>query len=213
MSLEFENFSQSPILGDAVHYGAEECRRTNNSHTAFDSQFSQDGVSVSPGQACWLDDHDKMLVTQVGSGVALTIFDQQLRFGVLAHCVLPPEIVSAFPHFEQVSPMLRMRAVAPIDTAINEMKRHGAGKNRIRIRMFGGGNFADDPLDTGTKTYVFVKSYLLDKGLHIMSEDIGGSNIVRVHFFPETGAASRFNLRRQSDFVDLKIEEEKFFKS
>lgn len=208
-----DDFGQGSILTDAVHYGGAECRRGNGGYAGFDTQFNQEGVAVAPGQALWLDDHEKMLTTQVGTGIALTIFDQKLRFGVLAHVVLPPQIVEAFPHFDQVDQLLQMRSVRPIEEAVNEMKRHGAGKGRIRIRMFGGAHFSDDPYDTGTKTYVFVKSYLLEKGLQIMSEDIGGQNIMRVHFLPETGAVSRFILRRKSDFIDLQIEEESYFKS
>lgn len=211
--MDKDEFSHGSILTDAVHYGDGECRRASAGSAAFDTQFNQEGVAVAPGQALWLDDHEKMLTTQVGTGIALTIFDQRLRFGVLAHIILPPQIVQTFPNFNDVDPLLRMRALRPIEDAVNEMKRHGAGKGRIRIRMFGGAHFADDPHDTGTKTYVFVKSYLLEKDLQIMSEDIGGRNIMRVHFLPETGAVSRFILRRKSDFIDLQIEEETYFKS
>lgn len=201
------------VLSEAIHYNGDECRRENSKYKGFDGQFDQDPIEVAAGLAVWTDDHGKMLTTQVGSGIALTIFDQRLRFGVLAHVLLPEQIAETFPNISRFDEVLRKKALSPIDSAIAEMKRHGAGKGRIRIRMFGGAHFTDDPYDTGTKTYVFVKSYLLEKGLSIMSEDIGGNNIVRVHFLPETGAVSRFILRRKSDFIDLKIEEETYFKS
>ena len=201
------------VMGEALYYDGVTCRRMTGSEAAFNERFDESAVQVLPGEACWIDDHEKMLVTQVGSGVALSIFDQQLRFGVLAHCLLPDQIVEVFPHFEQVDPMVGALAVRPIEAAVNEMKRNGAGKGRIRIRLFGGAHLPDDPHDAGTKTYIYVKSFLLERGLQIMSEDIGGTHIRRVHFFPETGAVSRFKLRRKSDFIDLKIEEEKYLNS
>lgn len=201
------------ILTDAVHYGAEDERRSKNLYSGFDAQFNQEGIQVPPGHALGLNDRDKMLTTQVGSGIVLTLFDLRSRYGALAHSVLSPELVQAFPNFKHLHPSVVARAVAPINEAVNQMLRHGAEKKDMRIRVFGGAHFPDDPFDTGTKAYVFVKSYLLDNDLSIMSEDIGGRNIMRVHFLPETGAVSRFILRRQADVIDLQIEEEKFLKS
>ncbi len=90
------------------------------------------------------------------------------------------------------------------------MKKRGAGKNRIKIRLYGGVIRDDDPDDRGLKNTVFVQEYLFRKGLQVFNADIGGPLIRRVHFFPTTGRAVRRLLKRKSDFLQIDAQEADF---
>ena len=57
--------------------------------------------------------------------------------------------------------------------------------------------------DAGTKNYIFVREYIARKGLGILNEDLGGTYVRRVHFFPATGRTVRMVLRRASDFAAI----------
>lgn len=195
---------------DNVSLQAED-RRGLTPQQAFDKKFDKDCIEVYPGQARWLDGDREMLVSVVGAGVALTIYDEQLRFGVLAHCILSPQVLAAFPNLGALDEAQIQRVLAPVETAIAEMKKHGAGKNRIRTRLFGGAAVTGVSPEDGLKTQVFVREYLGRKGVKIMSEDMGGQVLRRIYFSPHNGAVTRFVLRRQDDFEELANQESEYF--
>ncbi|MCK5284278.1 MAG: chemotaxis protein CheD [Alphaproteobacteria bacterium] len=188
-------------------------RRDSDRHDDyFNSKFSERPVYLEPGQIIFSDKNDEMLIAVVGSGVVVSIYDQHLKIGVLGYVLLPDEILAAFPHFEEVDQSLMDNAFKPINECIHEMKRNGAGKNRILIRLMGGSNIPSDEMDAGTKNYVFVHEYLVGKGLKISNQDLGGSYVRRVHFFPTRGHVVRSLLRRDSDFKTVELLENEYLK-
>lgn len=180
----------------------DEERRSTDSEAYFNAQFEADPVYIEPGGTSCSDQNDKMLVATVGSGVLLTCYDQELGLGLMSYIVLPEAILETFPYIEKADPDLVKQAFKPLDEAIGEMKSRGAGKNRIRIRLFGGVIRGGDASDRGLKNTVFVQEYLFRKGLQVFNADIGGPFIRRVHFFPTSGRAVRRLLKREEDFRD-----------
>lgn len=189
-------------------------RRNNTDDDAyFNAQFGVKAIAIKPGYYAGSDRVDEMVVTSVESGVLLTMHDKDLKIGGMAYVVLPNALVEAFPYFDRV-PLETLRlALLPVDECIRDLKRHGAGKNRIRLRLIGGAKREDDTQDTGTKTYVFVKEYITRQGLRIMSEDIGGQAVRRVHYFPSTGRTVRKILRREHDFKSVRQDEKDYKRS
>jgi chemotaxis protein CheD len=151
-----------------------------------------------------------MFVATVGSGVIATMYDTELKIGAMCYILIPQELLQSFPHFEKVDSKLSSLAIKPLDNCIAEMKKRGAGKHRIQMRLIGGSKIPDVPgVDTGTKNYIFVREYISRKGLSILNEDLGGKYVRRVHFFPTTGRAVRMVLRRAADFAAIATIEKK----
>ncbi len=188
-------------------------RRSAADHEAyFNAQFDAQPVYIEPGTVKFGQNVDEMLVGTVGTGVLLSLYDQQLKFGALGYVVLPESVLDCFPFLDKADQQLVHKAFEPIDKCIGEMKKRGAGKMRIRIRLYGGLIREDDPDDRGIKNTVFVQEYLFRKGLPVFNADIGGPLIRRVHFFPTTGRAVRRLLKRDSDFYDIQTMEEEYNK-
>ncbi|MFK7839846.1 MAG: chemotaxis protein CheD [Bdellovibrionales bacterium] len=160
-------------------------------------------VYLDPGQHTFVDSDDQMIVATLGAGVLVSVYDVDMRFGACAYVLLPDAVSHAFPHFDTLDSDVLNAAFAPIEACIGELKRKGAGKNRIRIRLNGGARIRDDASDKGTKNYVFVREFLTRKGLFVMNEDLGGHYVRRVHFFPTTGRSVRWMLRRDQDLDDI----------
>ncbi|MCB1783669.1 MAG: chemotaxis protein CheD [Alphaproteobacteria bacterium] len=206
-----DDFGVSGPSEDVVQYQDGHCRRVLSVEEAFDRKFEQDRVFVLPGRACWLEGDGEVLVSVVGVGIVLSIYDEQLKFGVLAHCVLSRLVLDAFPALVGVDDAEIQKVVAPIEAAIAEMKKHGAGRNRIRTRLFGGAVLAGGGAEDGLKGLIFVKEYLHRKGVKVMSEDVGGNALRRIYFVPSSGVATRFALRRKEDFDELVRRESEYF--
>lgn len=190
--------------------GESNRRRIADQDLYFNSQFeSQKPFYLEPGQSVWSEDPSQMIVTTVGSGVIVSIHDEELGMGAVGYILVPDRLMEFFPNFEKADKVLLEEALAPLDECVGHMKRHGAAKNRIRIRLIGGGTAPGDRTDKGTKNYIFVKQYIARKGLTLLNEDLGGAYIRRVHYFPTTGRCVRRILRRDSDFAfirDLEME-------
>lgn len=182
----------------------QERRQITDHDVYFNSQFSEKPLYVEPGGIECLQKREDMLVATVGNGLLMVVHDPELKIGAMAYTLLPEPVLEAFPFFAKADPKLVKQALKPIDECINALKRAGAGKSRIRVRLLGGMRMLDDSQDHGTKNMVFVQEYLARKGISLLNADLGGPLIRRVHFFPMTGRMVRFMLRRQSDFAEVK---------
>ena len=200
--------TQVPSAGKS--YQGEERRRDIDHDEYFNARFAEKPVYVGPGEHKFSNTAEEMLIATVGSGVVVSIFEKDLRMGGMAYVLIPEKLVEAFPFFDKANPALLNAAFQPIMDCIGEMKRNGAGKNRIRIRLMGGTSMPDDEEDRGTKNYIFVHEYLTRQGLQVMSEDTAGGYIRRVHFFPASGRAVRRVLRRKEDYRTMKEIESEF---
>lgn len=186
-------------------------RRIASDHDAyFNAQFGATPHYVEPGQYVCGQDIDKMLVATIGSGVAVTIHDKDLHIGGLAYLLIPDSVLKSFPRIDETAEKDLEKAFKALEDCINKMKQMGAGKNRIRIRVMGGTSYNDDTMDRGTKNYIIVKERLAQKGLVIMSEDLSGPYVRRIHFFPTSGRAVRRVLRRDSDYASMHEDELRF---
>lgn len=188
-------------------------RRVVRDHDAYFNDAAQLGADVlgmDAGEALFGDQQNQMIVATVGAGVLVSVYDVDMHFGACAYVLLSDEMLSAFPNFDALDPQVLQQAFEPIEECIGLMKRNGANKNRIRIRLNGGAQIKADSEDKGTKNYVFVREYLTRKGLPIMNEDMGGHYVRRVHFFPATGRSVRWMLKRDDDFADILAQENVF---
>lgn len=190
--------------------GIPERRKTSDHEAYFNAGFDAEPVYLEPGQTAWGNSEKEMIIATVGSGVVVSVHDSELRIGAVGYVLIPDELLEVFPHFEKADQKILDRAFQPIVDCIGHMKRHGAAKNRIWVRLMGGAKLPGDDDDRGTKNYVFTREYITRKGLAVLNEDMGGSYIRRVHFFPTTGRAVRRMLRRGDDFEALKKTEEAF---
>ncbi len=167
----------------------------------FNAQFEAQPMILEPGEVLCGDGSGVMYVANVGSGVLVTMHDTELKIGAMGYVLVPPALLETFPHFEQGDEKSRIHAIKPVEDCITEMKKRGAGKHRIQMRLIGGGTMpGEEKRDAGTKNYIFVREYITRKGLGVLNEDLGGSYVRRVHFFPSTGRAVRMVLRRATDF-------------
>lgn len=198
---------------DTFVYEGLERRGNRDDDAYFNARFGVKPLPVKPGYYVGSDRVDEMAVATVESGVLLTMHDKDIKIGGMAYVVLPDALVEAFPYFDRVPVETLRLALLPVDECIRDLKRHGAGKNRIRLRLIGGANCGGDAKDIGTKTFVFVKEYITRQGLRIMNEDIGGAYVRRVHYFPHTGRTVRKILRRDGDFKSVRADEKEYKRS
>jgi chemotaxis protein CheD len=147
-----------------------------------DSQLNADVVKVLPAEY-FCTERDLALMTVLGSCVAACLRDPILRLGGMNHFMLPDgEVTDGVP--------ARYGSHA-MELLINELIKHGARRERIEAKVFGGGNvlksFTSQPV--GTRNAEFVVEYLSNERIQVVSKDLGGIHPRKVCFFPVTGRA------------------------
>ena len=190
----------------------EQERRSTPHHKYFAEMHWQTPQFVGPGEFAITGESKDMLVAETAVGVVICIYDPQLRLGGMAHLVLPEPFLQDFAALKSESKEVRKKIERPIENLIRSLKQSGAGKKRIRIRMFGGSGSDEDEVDVGVKHQVFTQQAIMEKGLNVMSQDIGGDECRRIHFFPYTGRIMKHYLRREGDREALRQREQRYVK-
>lgn len=166
----------------------------------YDQNMELTVVKLITGDCYWTSEGREMLVTILGSCISVCLTDPLLKFGGMNHILLPGE-------GSGTDSSTRFGAYA-MEELINGLIKLGADKSRLKAKIFGGGNVINNSTMIGGRNVEFVKKYLEEEKIEVISEDVGGSNARRLHYFPDTGKAMVRKLRRKEDFVIVEKEKE-----
>lgn len=84
------------------------------------------------------------------------------------------------------TPSTRYGAYA-MESLINETLKLGARRERLQMKLFGGGRILPVLSDVGARNIAFARAFVALEKLQVVAEDLGGSTPRHVIFFPETG--------------------------
>jgi chemotaxis protein CheD len=153
----------------------------------FDTTHSAWMVKVFPGEFYVTRQPDEILVTVLGSCVSACIRDPVVGVGGMNHFMLAKGRSGRWGNDLQSA---RFGNFA-MEKLINELIKAGCSRERMEIKVFGGGNVIDASTAVGTDNAEFVLRYLEAEGLRCSAEDLGGSHPRRIHYYPGTGRVVR----------------------
>lgn len=168
----------------------------------YDQNFEVTVVKIISGDFYVTDEPNEMIVTILGSCVAACIRDPIAGVGGMNHFLLPGN-----KHGIAAEDASTRYGSFAMEKLINEILKKGGLRNRLEIKLFGGGNVIESSAKIGDSNAQFVRDYLRDEGLTYVAEDLGGTYPRRVHYFPDTGKVMVRKLYRKEDYAV--IEEEK----
>ena len=146
---------------------------------------------------------NEMIETILGSCVAACMFDPVAKVGGMNHFLLPES--------NGVGADSARYGAFAMEQLINGIMKLGGLKQRLEVKVFGGGNVINNSAMIGSKNVMFVKKFLESEGLRIVGGDLGEDYPRRVRFYPDTGKAQMLKLQRKADMAV--VEEEKKFAS
>jgi chemotaxis protein CheD len=153
----------------------------------FDRNTSTWMVKLFPGEFYVTPKVDEVLVTVLGSCVAACIRDPIAGIGGMNHFMLPQNRSGGWGN-ELRSARFGNFAMEKL---INELIKAGAVRERMEVKVFGGGNVTDTSNAVGSDNAEFVLRYLQAEGLRCAAQDLGGVLPRRIHYYPETGRVVR----------------------
>jgi chemotaxis protein CheD len=188
-------------------------RRTDREKTQVGSLFDSERryydqiseitvIKLYSGEYYVADGQGQMVATVLGSCIAACAYDPIKKLGGINHFLLADH-GSEEP---KAGEYLRYGQHA-MDALISGMLSNGAELSRLQFKLFGGANVTQHTTLIGDQNIRFARSYLAERKLPIIAEDVGGNTPRRVHFFTDSGKARIRTLRRESDMQVLAMEE------
>jgi len=172
-----------------------------------DPRFDAIAVKVFPGDHYVTAIADEMLVTILGSCVTACIRDPLAAVGGMNHFMLPEATGAGW---DTASASMRYGNVA-MERLINDILARGGARQRLEIKVFGGGNVMNGTTNIGHRNAEFVEQYLAAENLTIAAHHLRGNLPRRVHYFPVTGKVMLLELHRTEQ--DAVVREEVSYKS
>jgi chemotaxis protein CheD len=153
----------------------------------FDAATSVWMMKVFPGEFYLTKETNEVLVTVLGSCVSACIRDPVAGVGGMNHFMLPQHGSGAWGNDLKST---RFGNFA-MEKLLNELIKAGCVRERMEIKVFGGGNVTDTSNAVGSDNAEFVLSYLRAEGLRCAATDLGGTLPRRIHYYPATGRVVR----------------------
>ncbi|HTF94973.1 MAG TPA: chemoreceptor glutamine deamidase CheD [Cellvibrio sp.] len=160
----------------------------NNVHLApnmyFDRHFERQAVKILPGEY-YVTTGDKLIVTVLGSCVAVCLRDKYTGMGGMNHFLLPSDNAS---NLDLLAESARYGVYA-MELLINHLLKMGANRSRMEAKVFGGGNVLRGMTvnNVGQRNAEFVLDYLHIEQIPVVASDLLGEFPRKVYFFPDTG--------------------------
>lgn len=177
-----------------------------NINRYWDKKMAVHAAKILPGEL-YVSAHGEMVVTVLGSCVAACIRDTVRGIGGMNHFMLPQESENSYQFSASSAHDVETRyGNWAMETLINEILKAGGKRGYLEVKLFGGGRVLESMTDVGQRNIDFVKQYLLEEGLKIAAEDLGGVRPRKVLYFPDTGACRVRRLNQVTNNTVLKRE-------
>jgi chemotaxis protein CheD len=149
-------------------------------------------VKILPGEY-YVTRSDEAITTVLGSCVSACIRDPLMRVGGMNHFMLP-EDNSIRDQRAPVGLATRYGSNA-MESLINDVLKLGGVRERLEIKIFGGGRVLAHMTDIGARNIDFVRNYLSTEGLRMNAQDVGGEQPRKVIYYPTEGRVRVRKLR------------------
>lgn len=135
-----------------------------------------------------------VLITVLGSCVAACIRDPMAGVGGMNHFLLPGA--------SENRKVGISHGVHAMELLVNDLLRHGARRDRLEAKLFGGARMVDGLTDVGAQNANFAERFLRDEGIACLGGSLRGEHARRVQFWPESGRGRQLLLGVKADVFD-----------
>jgi len=141
---------------------------------------------ILPGEL-YVTTEDESITTILGSCISACIRDSLAGVGGMNHFMLPEE--GGRDEGTRPAGLATRYGSYAMESLINELLKRGARRERLEIKLFGGGRILASLTDVGQRNIDFIHEYLRTEGLTIAAEDLGDIQPRKVAYSPRTGKA------------------------
>jgi chemotaxis protein CheD len=152
-------------------------------------------VKILPGEY-YVSRSDEAISTVLGSCVSACVRDPTRGLGGMNHFMLPEDAtVGPNDWLDPVVGLATRYGSYAMESLINDLLKLGAARERLEIKLFGGGRILAAMTDVGGRNIEFIRNYMTLEGYRVAAEDLGGTQPRKVVYFPASGRARLRKLR------------------
>ena len=136
-----------------------------------------------------------IIYTLLGSCVAVCLYDPKNRIGGMNHILLPGK-----PDLRRFDASARY-GINAMELLINKILKIGGDRKRIIAKVFGGAHVIpaiSHDNGMGPRIVEFVKDFLKNEDIRIVSQDLGGKKARKIYFHTDTGEVFLKRIKRTS---------------
>jgi chemotaxis protein CheD len=164
-------------------------------HRYWDTTADKWSAKLLPGEF-FVSMHDECITTVLGSCISACIRDTALGYGGMNHFMLPEDHSVGPNSWTTGAGGLATRYGSyAMESLINELMKLGARRERLEVKIFGGGKILPAMTDVGAKNIAFARQFVTTEGFRLAAEDVGEVFPRRVLYFPKTGRVMIKRLR------------------
>ncbi len=165
----------------------------------WDDRLQAVVASISPGEF-YISRNKEVIATYLGSCISVCIRDYKTHVGGMNHFMLPQKPRSSDNWVGSVVSESTRYGDWAMENLLNEIYKLGAKKNRLEIKVFGGGKvIASMNSKIGDQNIEFVMAFLEREGFAIEAMDIGDIYARKLYFFLDTGKVKVRKLAKHSE--------------
>jgi chemotaxis protein CheD len=161
----------------------------------WDPQLGSWNVKILPGEY-YVTRGEEAISTVLGSCISACVRDPIRNIGGMNHFMLP-EDASTGPNnwLDPAAGLATRYGSYAMESLVNDLLKLGAQRERLEIKLFGGGRILQGMTDVGDRNIQFIRNYIQLEGYRIAAEDLGGTQPRKVVYFPVSGKAKMRLLR------------------
>ena len=169
-------------------------RTEGSAHTFTDRKSGRTIAKVLPGEF-YVTNQDETIATVLGSCVSACIRDPERGIGGMNHFMLPLGSEARAENWGVGSSAVNRFGNYAMESLINAIVKHGGMKQRLEVKLFGGGKVLEVATDVGGTNIAFVEEYVTAEGLRVVSRDLGGDYARKLVYNPLSGKVKMRRLR------------------
>ncbi len=152
-------------------------------------------VKILPGEY-YVSRSEEAISTVLGSCISACVRDPTRGIGGMNHFMLPQDATQGPNDWLDPAIGLATRYGSyAMENLINDLLKLGAVRERLEIKLFGGGRILAAMTDVGGRNIEFIRNYMTLEGYRVAAEDLGGTQPRKVVYFPASGRARLRKLR------------------
>ena len=146
-------------------------------------------VKILPGEY-YVTRYEEAVSTVLGSCVSACVRDPARGVGGMNHFMLPEDAsLGADDWLDPAVGLATRYGSYAMESLINDLLKLGAARERLEIKLFGGGKILSVMTDVGGRNIRFIRAYQALEGYRVAAEDLVGTSPRKVIYFPASGRA------------------------
>jgi chemotaxis protein CheD len=177
---------------------------------SWDASISSWSAKILPGEF-YITRSEEAITTVLGSCISACIRDPGVGVGGMNHFMLPEDTTQGKSAWLDGAGLSTRYGSFAMESLINGLLKLGARRERLEVKLFGGGHVLKAAMDVGDRNIRFAHQWLATEGYRVVAEDVGDVLPRRVIYIPATGKV-RVKHLRPVDSKEIAQREQQYLK-